>query len=96
MSGKNSRGGSLNRVLFTKTGMRKKVYKRLKNRLIEMGLSQDEAEVTVEALIQKQITINDEQIKEDVDFIIKSDKEIKRLTTKIENQNNSGPQGFGM
>lgn len=82
----------IQRILYTKKGMRKKVEKRLKKTLLEFGVDSAQIDEAISQLKQGKIKIVDESIMKDVACLIKFDADIIKLQTKLLKSNNNNEQ----
>lgn len=81
-------GSNLQRILYSKKGMRKKVYKRIRQRLLEHGINEHIDEV-IEALKAGTLKIADIELANDIRTLANFDEDIARLMRKINGSGSS-------
>ena len=91
-SRKNSRSSHTQRVLYTKKGMRRKIYKSITKKLIEQGVEKSRVDEVIEQIRLGKIKLIDMALMRDVDAISRLDADIKRLQEQVDNEKESKPQ----
>ena len=79
-----SNSNVIQRTLYTQKGMRKKVYKRIQNKLFEMGVLKDKIDEVIALISSGQMAVQDATLVEDIKNLKKFDKNIERLTKKCD------------
>ena len=80
MSGRNN--GGLQRTLYTKKGIRKKIYKKIQQKLFDMGVLKENIDEVIGLIAAGQMVVEDADLKKDISTLMDFDKDIKRLTEK--------------
>ena len=92
MSNKNN---SLQRTLFNQRSMRRKLYKKIQNKLLEMGIQKEDIEGLVSSLQTGLFTLGDSELTKDVQELARLDKYIEKLEKKCANKANETPESEG-
>lgn len=92
-SRKNSRSSHTQRVLYTKKGMRRKIYKSVTKKLIEQGVDKSQVDEVIERIRLGKIKLIDAAMMRDVDALARLDADIKRLQELVEKETEKPQRG---
>ena len=81
---RNSKVSHAQRVLYTKKGLRRKIYKKISKTLIEYGIEKSRIDEAIEWLKLGKIKIVDAELMKDIRALSEFDEAIDRLTKEIE------------
>lgn len=75
---------ALQRTLFNQKGVRRKLYKRIQNKLIEMGVMKDKIDEVISLISSGQMAVQDAGLLEDIKSLNRYDRDIERLIKKCD------------
>lgn len=94
---KKSRGSSLHRTYHINKGLRKKLYKKIKQKLLETGVEFEQVDATIEALKENLFVIEDAELLNDIKQLKYFDRDIERLERKLgisKSEESQGPSNY--
>ncbi|MBR7172303.1 MAG: hypothetical protein IKD36_00735 [Clostridia bacterium] len=94
-SRKKSRSSHAQRVLYTKKGIRRKIYKNISKTLIEQGVEKSRIDEVIEQIKKGRIKLINPSLMKDIDTLTRLDADIKRLQEQVDNEKESTTQQPG-
>lgn len=91
-SKKKSRSSHIERVLATKKGYKRRIYKNISKTLIEQGVEKSRIDEVIEQIKLGRIKLIDPALMRDVDMLTRLDADIKCLQEKVDNEKKSTQQ----
>lgn len=80
---KNSKSSHAQRILYTKKGLRRKVYKEISKMLADYGIEKSRIDEAIESLKSGKIKINDVELMKKVRLLTDFDAAIERLNNEL-------------
>ena len=83
MSKNNSKSSHAQRILYTKKGLRRKVYKEITKILLDYGIDKSRIDEAIDSLKSGKIKIKDTVLMEKIRLLSDFDAAIERLTNEL-------------
>ena len=83
MSKSSSKSSHAQRILYTKKGLRRKVYKEISKILLDYGVEKSQIDEAIESLKLGKIVIKDAILMEKIGCLSKFDAAIERITNEL-------------
>lgn len=80
---RNSKSSHAQRVLYTKKGIRRKIYKNISKMLAEYGIEKDKIDEAIECLKLGKIKIVNPELMREIRSLAEFDAAIERLTKEL-------------
>ncbi len=78
------KGNDLQRVLFARKGIRKKIYKKVTQSFLQMGIEQLRIDEVIEQFNQGNLRVDDKELLSDLLTLKRFDADIERISKKIQ------------